>query len=94
MLHDRRNNAKRYGLSLNQYKLDQTLYIANVNILSPNKLDLGKLFYFNCDSKTRIQAVSSGLLLKGIYLQIVSHLVNRLALGQNIISGLDLWKER
>lgn len=38
--------------------------------------------------------MSRSLLMKGIYLQIVSHLVNRLALGQDIISGLDLWRER
>lgn len=27
------------------------------------------------------------------YLQIVNHLVNRLALGQDMINGLDLWRE-
>lgn len=38
--------------------------------------------------------MNRSLLLEGIYLQIVSYLVNRLALGQDIISGLDLWRER
>lgn len=34
------------GLSLKQCKLDQTLYIANVTILSPNEFGLGKVILF------------------------------------------------